>query len=123
LVINGDTFCEIDYEKCFLVAERVDLVVAAVQVDNVSRYGRLTVDISGNILGLNVKNNSGPGLINAGTYVVRVNDIQSYPESCFSFEGDFLTKFRGSMRVFPVFCDFVDIGVPEDYKYAVEKFS
>jgi len=123
VVLNGDTLCDIDYSELLLAALDVDVIVAAARVSDVSRYGRLGTDKDRNITELNEKNNSGPGLINAGTYVVKKRDVKNFPKTSFSFENDFLADFAGSIKAHPVFGEFVDIGIPSDYQYACEKLS
>ena len=123
VVLNGDTLCDIDYSKLLTAALDVDLIIAAAGVSDVSRYGRLVIDEGKNIIELNEKNKTGPGLINAGTYVVNTNDIQNITKTSFSFEHDFLPNFRGRLKAFLVHGEFVDIGVPLDYTYACQKFS
>ena len=123
VVLNGDTLCDIDYSELLTAALDVDLIIAAAGVSDVSRYGRLVIDEGKNIIELNEKNNTGPGLINAGTYVVNTKDIQNVTKTSFSFEHDFLPHFRGRIKALLVHGEFVDIGVPLDYNYACKKFS
>ncbi len=121
IALNGDTFCQLDYLAFLASAKNVDLLVAAVRVAEVGRYGKLTIDGDANVLSINEKNHRGPGLINAGTYAIKKHDINSFPRQSFSIENDFISNFEGSFKAFTVYGEFVDIGIPSDYKYAREK--
>jgi D-glycero-alpha-D-manno-heptose 1-phosphate guanylyltransferase len=123
VALNGDTLCDIDYSELLTAALDVDLIVAAAGVSDVSRYGRIVIDKDKNIIELNEKGYTGPGLINAGTYVVNTKYLQKFTKTSFSFEHDFLPHFKGRMKALLVHGEFVDIGVPLDYNYACKKFS
>jgi D-glycero-alpha-D-manno-heptose 1-phosphate guanylyltransferase len=64
---------------------------------------------------------AGPGLINAGCYVLPKTILGAFPCSeAFSLEGDFLAKAVTQQR-FDLFVSkgqFIDIGIPEDFKRA-----
>ena len=121
LVINGDTFVDLDLEdflKFNLMNE--DLLLAAVPVSDTARCG--TVNLSGNlVVEILEKNNKGSGLINAGCYLINRKTLDSI-DVCteFSFERELLPKLVEERSVRAVICegDFIDIGVPEDYHAA-----
>lgn len=122
LVLNGDTFLQIDlramHEGHVAAGER--LTVAACRVEDVSRYGALRVD-GGHITGFLEKGHAGPGLINAGTYVLAPDALRALPAGeAFSFEQRVLVGALERLRpaVFETPGAFIDIGVPEDYARA-----
>ncbi|STL59844.1 Uncharacterised protein [Escherichia coli] len=41
----------------------------------------------------------------------------------FSFESDFLPKFKGEFKAYVNSSYFIDIGIPEDYFIACERFK
>lgn len=119
-VLNGDTYCDIDY-KVLLDRDTVaDLLVVANEVQNVQRFGKLEIDKQNNILRMNEKNSSGPGYINSGVYLLNKTSITSYPLNIFSFENDFIKTFDGIFKAHKTQTDFVDIGIPSDYHYACQ---
>jgi D-glycero-alpha-D-manno-heptose 1-phosphate guanylyltransferase len=67
------------------------------------------------------KGSAGPGLINAGCYVLPRDLLDAYPLGTpFSLEADFLAGAvaRRRFEVFESRGLFIDIGVPEDYTRA-----
>jgi D-glycero-alpha-D-manno-heptose 1-phosphate guanylyltransferase len=118
LVLNGDTFLDADYGALlrFHVAERTSFTIAVVQVENAARYGRVLFN-ENRIVGFEEKGRSGPGWINAGTYVIekRIQWPHALPEK-FSIESDVLSREIGRLApaAYPVNGFFLDIGLPED---------
>jgi D-glycero-alpha-D-manno-heptose 1-phosphate guanylyltransferase len=118
IALNGDTYCDIDYASLLIAAESTDLLVAAVNVDNVQRYGKLEIDDTSAVLSMGEKSKEGEGFINAGTYVIKTDDIAKFSMEEFSFENDFIPNFRGNFKAYIAGNNFVDIGIPSDYQYA-----
>lgn len=120
-VINGDTFLDLEAEgiEDHWSANR-HLVIVAREVPDTSRYGRLLVR-NGLVTGFTEKGVEGPGLINAGCYVFRKKELDTFPPNQpFSLEADFLAKAVQNMPVdvFVTNGHFIDIGVPDDYHRA-----
>jgi NDP-sugar pyrophosphorylase family protein len=122
LVINGDTFLEIDFSE-FIVSHRKHgsvATMAVVPVENSSRYGTVQVGAEGRILGfLEKTGQNAPGIINAGVYVFSSAALALIPQGPVSLEHD----------VFPLLVEqgfyaieqrgmFIDIGTPDDYARA-----
>lgn len=122
LVLNGDTFLNIDYEELIHWYKENPVQVAMVlrKVPDTSRYG--SVMLSGErVVGFEEKGKHGPGLINAGVYIVKSRIFEEFGFSGkFSFESDFLQKqcVALSSRAFITDAYFIDIGIPEDYERA-----
>ncbi|WP_201315295.1 nucleotidyltransferase family protein [Dyella sp. EPa41] len=119
-VANGDTFLSLDYAAFaqFSAAHSVEIGVALANVPDVGRYGAVEID-GARIERFREKGGSGPGFINAGTYYVRCAALTAFPPARkFSFETDVLATMTGSGRMagFTSTHDFIDIGVPEDYR-------
>lgn len=122
LVMNGDSFLEIDFWQLISFhLEHGGLVsMAVVRVQNVHRYGTVQVDPDGRVIGFAEKTGrDAPGLVNAGVYVFNRAVLDHIPEAAASLERD----------VFPRLLDhgvyaleqhgmFIDIGTPEDYARA-----
>jgi NDP-sugar pyrophosphorylase family protein len=126
-VLNGDTWLDLDYRAMFDAhrAAQARLSVAACQVPDVGRYGRLEVE-SDRIVGFREKGERGPGLINAGTYLVSAEVMARIPGGRpHSFEQELLMAHVAELRplAFVTRGLFIDIGVPEDYARAQALFA
>jgi D-glycero-alpha-D-manno-heptose 1-phosphate guanylyltransferase len=115
VVLNGDTYSEVNYSDVVKFSEATDLVICGVEVSDVSRYGTLEVDEFNNVKHLVEKGKSGKGIINSGTYVINKNSILSFASDVFSFEQDYVQNFNLSFRAYISDGYFIDIGIPEDY--------
>lgn len=122
-VLNGDTFLRLNYSTMTqALGSRPDasLAVALRHVPDVSRYGAALVS-DGRIQGFAARGSHGPGLINAGVYLVARDLFQRYPMPAkFSWEADFLEARAAEVRPIAVECDapFIDIGIPEAFEQA-----
>jgi D-glycero-alpha-D-manno-heptose 1-phosphate guanylyltransferase len=123
IVMNGDTISNLDLRglSAFYHASRPDLVLAATQVPDASRYGTLDFDATTRRLSAFREKRAGRGFINAGTYAINAARLLSHDlPAKFSFEQDFLGKQFDSLdiRVYPEVTEFIDIGIPADYARA-----
>jgi D-glycero-alpha-D-manno-heptose 1-phosphate guanylyltransferase len=126
-VLNGDSYVELEF-AAMQAAHRqagVALTVCAVEVPDAARYGRILIEDS-RIAGFAEKGTTGPGLINAGVYLMRRDLLETLelPE-VFSFEQDVLAARLSVLRpqVHLAHGRFIDIGVPEDYARAQGMFA
>ena len=120
-VLNGDTYLdlEVDLLERQWQAKRHPIVVGR-QVPDTTRYGRLVVD-GDRITSFAEKGIAGPGLINAGCYVLATDALAQFPvNQPFSIETDYLVPevARATVEVFVSEGVFIDIGIPEDYARA-----
>jgi D-glycero-alpha-D-manno-heptose 1-phosphate guanylyltransferase len=126
-VLNGDTYFELDFRAMLdtHASARVELSMAICHVPDAARYGAVELD-DGIVHGFLEKGRSGPGWINAGTYVLGP-DLRARlrPPGAFSFEHDLLEPEVESIRplAFRSSGLFIDIGVPEDYARIQELFT
>lgn len=117
-VFNGDTYLDVEaslVEEHWL-AQRAPIIVAC-QVSDTARYGRLET-ANNRVRGFSEKGLVGPGLINAGCYVLPRTILDEFPRgAAFSLEADFLAKAVAHQRfdVFVTARQFIDIGIPEDF--------
>lgn len=119
MIMNGDTW--IDTDLCAFVAahrrEGVDISVLCAPVDDVSRYGSLTLD--GNRIMRYVEKDpatAGPGVISGGVYLFSQAALKALMAvDGPSVEADFMQKQPpGSVHGFmPEQVTFIDIGTPE----------
>src|SRR5439155_14283858 len=102
-----------------------ELTMAICLVPDVARYGALEL-CDDRVQGFLEKGRSGPGWINAGTYVLGP-DLRARlrPQGAFSFEHDLLAPEVRSIRPFAFRASgmFIDIGIPEDYARVQQIFS
>jgi len=89
-------------------------------VPDAARYGMIEVhgDIAQRFI---EKGPSGPGWINAGTYILRPGIRGFFPSAkAFSFERDVLARDMVTIQplVFRSYGRFIDIGTPDDYARA-----
>ncbi len=120
-VFNGDTYLDLEAQVVEAQWQKHHApIIMACEVQNTARYGRLYIN-GEQVLGFAEKGVAGPGLINAGCYVLPTDILNGFPVGePFSLEADFLAKVVGKQR-FDLFVThglFIDIGVPEEYARA-----
>jgi D-glycero-alpha-D-manno-heptose 1-phosphate guanylyltransferase len=123
LVLNGDSYCEIDLTKLisFHIEEKAFITIAVTFVADTSRYGTVLLNDRGDIVSFKEKGQkNGPGLINAGIYILDRSVIKVIPVSKhLSLERDVFPQYIGhSLRGFLTEGFFIDIGSPMDYERA-----
>ena len=120
-VLNGDTYLELDFGAMLAAhaGEQAELTMAICHVPDAARYGSLDI-IDDRVRGFLEKGRSGPGWINAGTYLLAPALRNRLPsDRAFSFEHVLARKVAGIRpQVFRCSGRFVDIGTPEDYAQA-----
>jgi D-glycero-alpha-D-manno-heptose 1-phosphate guanylyltransferase len=124
IVMNGDTYTDLDLRNFITKFQSTgsDLAIAATHLDNVGRYGAISIDeTSDRLIRFEEKQRSSAGYINAGVYCLRPDIFRKYGVPAkFSFERDFLSERLAELNpvVFKETRAFIDIGVPEDYALA-----
>jgi D-glycero-alpha-D-manno-heptose 1-phosphate guanylyltransferase len=126
-VLNGDTYLDLDYPAMLAnhLRTQATLSVAVCHVQDVSRYGTLDID-GGAIANFREKGGSGPGYINAGTYLLSAGLFEGIPAGeAFSFEQQLLAPRVREIQPRAYLSDglFIDIGVPDDYGRAQQLFA
>lgn len=123
-VLNGDTLFAADLARLqhFANACGAPLCVVLRQVDDVARYGSVSLNASGRITGFREKDQAaGAGLINGGIYQLRRSLLSDRAVGeAFSFEKEVLQRHYDDLP-FYAYADeafFIDIGVPSDYEHA-----
>ena len=96
-------------------------VILGLKMDDASRYGTLIQDAAGRLVGFEEKK-PGPGLINAGIYLLRASVLNSFPmQRPLSFEqGVFPELVKGGtvLKACCVTAPFLDIGTPQSLAQA-----
>jgi NDP-sugar pyrophosphorylase family protein len=128
LVMNGDSYCDVDLVKFLSWHDEVRAEASMVLVEMVEtgRYGRVEVGPGDRVLRFEEKSPSKrPGLINAGVYLFSrrlLSEIQE--DAVFSLERDLFPAwlqrgvygYRGGLR-------FIDIGTPDSFRSAQSLFG
>lgn len=126
VVLNGDTLALASLNQFIKFASDYSskLFLAVVKVEDASRYGTVIINENNQITGFAEKGKAGPGLINAGIYLLDKSLFADYdlPQK-FSFEADLLMKHLNQLNLiaYDQVSDFIDIGIPEDYAIAQQK--
>ena len=124
-VFNGDTYLDVDLRAVAAMwpGDRSPIVVAR-SVPDTERFGRLEC-ASDRILHFVGGGQKGAGVVNAGCYLISRNIFAgaNLPDR-FSFEQDFLSRCPSlSLRVFVSDGQFIDIGVPEEFRRAQRELA
>ncbi len=131
LVLNGDSFLQVDYQKLF-AAHKKNLTMVLRKMDDCSRYGRVVFDENFVIKNFEEKPldklgmTSSEGFINGGIYLLDPKIFKRFSlQEAFSFESDFLAKELSWLepQAFTTEGYFIDIGIPEDYARAQKELS
>ena len=128
LVLNGDTFFEVDFKKMkqFHNVHHAEWTFALFQTSEVGRYMGMEVSSSGRVNSLQSNMTRPDRLANGGVYLLEPSVLDKYQNSTtekVSLEDDILPYlYNQGSRSFGVeqHGRFIDIGVPEDYRRASE---
>lgn len=124
LVMNGDSFLDLDFHEFMKVHDvrNNPVTMALAARENCGRYGRVELGPDGNVLAFSEKKGDRPGLINGGIYICRRTFAERIPPGVVSFERDVLPLLvPGGIAGVVAGGFFVDIGVPEDYRFVRDR--
>jgi len=122
LVLNGDSYVEwslVPMLELFTV-KNADIVVVLQAVADVTRYGSVALDQDGRVTQFVEKGDAaGPGLINAGVYLLRKQIVRDLPTgTAISLEREVFPQLdRGVYGLISTGL-FIDIGIPDDLNRA-----
>lgn len=127
LVLNGDTFFEVDARVLADLHERknADCTLSLKPMNNMERYGVVDLDEEKRIISFREKNFYPKGLINGGVYALKIASLPAAPLSGkFSLEKDYLEKLFDDRPFYGCVQDgyFIDIGIPDDFNKADADF-
>jgi len=122
LILNGDTFFDINPDALFILHHKndADITIGLKAMRHISRYGIVKTQGT-RIISFEEKHPVDDGYINGGVYLAKTSLFDSLELSeKFSFEADFLKKFTAELNMHAYVSDayFIDIGVPDDYERA-----
>jgi D-glycero-alpha-D-manno-heptose 1-phosphate guanylyltransferase len=127
-ILNGDTFFDINFKEMHDWHKQNNflLSLALKKMYKFDRYGCINIDENKKIIQFNEKKYLDAGLINGGIYLTSTDILPLLPsKDTFSFENDFL-EYKDAFLNFGGYESdnfFIDIGIPEDYKFAREKLK
>jgi len=123
LVLNGDSYVEWSLVPMLelFTAKDADMVIVVEAVADATRYGSVALDQDGRVTQFLEKGiRAGPGLINAGVYLVGKQIVRDLPAgTAISLERDVFPRLL-NRGVYGLACTglFIDIGIPDDFKRA-----
>ena len=128
LIMNGDSYCHTDLNRFYdwFQSGTASVGLLLTRATDTARYGRVEIDSSGQIIAFREKSHqNGPGLINAGIYIIDKAVIETVPESvpCSLEKEIFPGLADGRLAGFPTRDAFIDIGTGEDYNKAAAFFA
>jgi NDP-sugar pyrophosphorylase family protein len=126
LVLNGDSLLTVDL-KAFFAFQQQEIgchAMCLVQVEDAGRYGGVLLGQGDQVAAFGEKARTGPGLVNAGIYLLRRSALEGLPlDRPTSLEQDvFPALAGGALRGFRWDGTFLDIGTPESYRSAEAVF-
>lgn len=120
LVMNGDSYCEVDLMDFFdfHLKKSADVSLIVKQLPSTDRFGRVNLDKEDRIINFKEKiKRSGEGYINAGIYIINrslIDDINKNTKV--SLEKEIFPKWIGKkIYGFKTKGYFIDIGTPKSY--------
>ena len=127
LVLNGDTFFQVDLGEIthFHELYSADCTITLKPMRRFDRYGVVEMNPDHSIRSFKEKKWYEQGLINGGVYALQVQKFLLEPlADKFSFEKDYLERFYSDRAMYGLIQDayFIDIGIPEDYERAQSEF-
>ena len=123
LILNGDSYAEwnLGAMRTLMASREADVIMVLQSVEEVSRYGTVSVGSDNRIIEFLEKGNKkGPGLINSGVYLLRQEIIRTLPTgTALSLERDVFPRLL-DRQVYGCIAGgtFIDIGLPEDLRRA-----
>ena len=129
LVLNGDSFVDIDFRDFLAVHQtrQQQISIAVVTVNNASRYGSLAIGSEGKITAFNEKKmdrSELPGPINAGVYLIHWSLLRALPDhtQCSLERQFFPSQIAKGIYGYRTKGKFIDIGTPETLAKASDFF-
>jgi D-glycero-alpha-D-manno-heptose 1-phosphate guanylyltransferase len=129
LLMNGDSYCGVDFAKLYALHRRANaaLTMAVVRVSDASRFGRVHFDKLGRINSFVEKGAvAGPGWINAGVSIIERALLEQIPAGQpTSLEHTWLPHWLAPHRLlaYPTRAAFLDIGTPASFAAAQTFFA
>lgn len=125
-VMNGDSFCDLDFKKFwqFHISKKAKASLVLAKIPDARHSGKVKLRSDDSISQFQEKKRKGPGLINAGIYLVDKTLIKEIPERKLSLEIDIFPNWIGcGFYGYRSNNHFIDIGTPESFIRAEHFFA
>lgn len=128
LVMNGDSFCDVDFKE-FLYFHSNKKAVASLVISKVNKtdgFGRVNLGLKDKVIGFEEKKkDKGSGFMNTGIYLLKRSLISKIPKGTnISLEKEIFPKWVSrSFYGYKSGGNFIDIGTPENYKKVEDFFK
>lgn len=115
IVVNADTWLGNGIAE---IANAAAPCIGVIKVADAGRYGSVELDGDRITAFREKRPELGSGWINAGIYHLRPQELAGWDGKPFSVERDLFPKLAasGTLGALPLATEFIDIGVPEDYR-------
>jgi len=131
LVLNGDTFFEVDLNELYFYHEKnsSEWTISLFRTDNFQRYMPVELSSDGQIIQMKGKTNKSTYLANGGVYLINPSALKGFKKIYnikISLENELLPEFLSTGKALyglEFSKGFIDIGIPEDYFRAQDFFS
>jgi len=126
LLLNGDSFCDVDFEQFYTVHQEKHAILsmALVRKADSGDFGTVVLNDTSSIVSFREKaGNEGFCLVNAGIYLMEKEIFSLLPaDEQFSLENDVFPNLAlGMCTGFITDSELIDIGTPERYQVALKK--
>ena len=123
LLLNGDSWCDVDLGEFYDFHQRTGAAVSMVlaRVPDTARFGKVEIGPDGRVKSFAEKQNAAAGWIHAGICLIQRALIQEIPPGPVSLEGVLLPRWLDKGKKVYGFRHagtFLDIGTPESYAQA-----
>lgn len=119
IAMNGDTYAPGAALTVARNSKQGRISMGVLEVEETERFGTVVLNENGAIGNMLEKDaTSGSHMINCGVYRLNGACLMSIQNDVFSLERDFFPRLalRGELQSVTVNSEFIDIGVPEDYR-------
>lgn len=127
IVMNGDSIFNVDIKKLLDFHTNTEALASVClrKIQDTNRYGAVVLSEDNKITNFSEKNSTGPGLINAGIYVINKKALDIIPKGISSIEKDIFPKLVKQKKLFGLLMDgfFIDMGTPNDFKRAQDEIK
>lgn len=117
LVMNGDSLCRVAMKDFWRwhCSHRSEASLLLVKSSDTGRFGSVETDVNGRIVRFMEKGGNGPGLINAGIYLLKRTFLETIPNRApLSLERDVFPSWIGRQFFgYQAPDQLIDIGTPE----------
>lgn len=125
LAMNGDSFCDVDFKKFwqFHVSKKTKASLVLAKISDAKQSGNVKLRRNDSVVQFQEKTRKGPGLVNAGIYLIDKTLIKEIPEGKLSLEMDIFPTWIGRGFYGYGVDSFIDIGTPESLQRAQQFFA